>query len=120
MYTFGLWNDLAWLLVVYNMEHQVFSCNGDIVVDPTHLDAFASVHRTCGACVTCPKAQSCQFQQDTCDMTGIVSKSKNLKLPGVKLNLACLPGSEIVIAALAGPGQRHDSQIFQPHPCLPI
>ena len=36
------------------------------------------------------------------------------KLPGVKLNLACLPDSEIVIAAIACQGQRHDSKLFRP------
>jgi hypothetical protein len=47
-------------------------------------------------------------------MTGIVSKSKNFKLPGVKLNFASLPGSEIVIEALACQGHPHDSKLLKP------
>jgi hypothetical protein len=114
MYTFDLWGDFNRWLVLCNLEQGTFQWSDELVFDPTHLDGFASVLKTCHDCKICPKSQRCQFQQTTCEMTGIVSKSKNFKLPGVKLNLALLPDSEITIAALACRGQVHDSQLLKP------
>jgi hypothetical protein len=114
MYTFDLWGDFNRWLVLCNLEQGTFQWSNELVIDPTHLDSFASVGKSCHDCKLCPKNKRCQFMQTTCEMTGIVSKSKNLKLPGVKLNLALLPDSEITIAALACRGQVHDSQLLGP------
>lgn len=114
MYTFDLWGDLARWLLLYNLEQEAFEWTDELAIDPTHLDAFASVGKLCHECKTCPKKENCQFKQTTCEMTGIVSKSKNFRLPGVKLNFALLPGTEIVVAAIACRGQVHDSQLLKP------
>lgn len=114
MYTFGLWGDFKRLLVFINLEQGVFQWSDELIIDPTHLDAFASVGKKCLDCKHCPKSDHCNFSQNSCEMTGIVSKSKNFKLPGVKLTFACLPGSEIVIEALACRGQVHDSKLLKP------
>lgn len=114
MYTFDLWGDFNRLLVLHNLEEGTFQWSEELVIDPTHLDAFASVGKTCRACKICPKHKRCQFKQNTCDMTGIVSKSENLKLPGVKLNFALLPSSEITITSIPCRGQAHDKKLFRP------
>jgi len=114
MYVFELWDDLVRLLVYHNIENKVFPWPNELAVDPTHLDAFARVQKTCHDCVVCPKSNVCSLTQVTCEMTGIVSKSENLKVPGVKLNFACLPDSEIVIMTIPCQGQKHDSKLFEP------
>lgn len=114
MYTFVLWNDLSRLLVLHNLEQGTFDWSEELIIDPTHLDGFAGINRTCTACKICPKRSRCRLKQTTCEVTGIVSKSKNFKLPGVKLNLAVLPKSELAITTIACRGQAGDKKLLRP------
>lgn len=112
MYTYGLWGDVKELLVLRNLELGVFELPKTIALDPTHLDGFASVKKEAKACKECPKGGRCPEHQRTCEMTGIVSKSNNYKLPGVKGTMVGLPESEILLDGIAGEGNRHDCSLL--------
>lgn len=112
MYTYDLWGDVKRLIVLRNIELGVYELPRQIAVDPTHLDAFASVNKETKTCKECPKRDRCRDHQTTCDVTGIVSKSNNFKLPGVKGTMIGLPDSEILIDAIAGEGNAHDSRLL--------
>ena len=114
MYTFALWGDLSRLIVLHNLEQGTFEWSEELIIDPTHFDGFAGVNRSCEACKICPRRSRCRLKQSTCDVTGIVSKSKNFKLPGVKVNLAVLPKSELAISAIACRGQAGDKKLLRP------
>ncbi len=114
LYTFDLWGDFKRFLILDNLEKNVIQWSENLVIDPTHLDAFARVRKSCTACRICPKRDRCHFAQNTCELTGIVSKSDNYKLPGVKLNFALLPECQIAIEAIACRGQAHDSKLLNP------
>lgn len=96
-----LWGEISRITVQNNMELGVIENTGSLVVDPTHHDGFASVRRPVKACRECTRLGYCKDVAYTCDVTDIVAKSKNYKLPGVKSVVMSLTGSEIPIAGMA-------------------
>ena len=97
----GLWGDISRITVENNIELGIIENTNTLVVDPTHHDGFASVKKPVKACRECKRLKDCKDIVYTCDVTDIVAKSKNYKLPGVKSVPVSLAGSEIPIAAMA-------------------
>jgi hypothetical protein len=97
----GLWGEISRITVRNNIELGIIEDTAALVVDPTHHDGFASVHKPVKACRECARIERCKDVLYTCDVTDIVAKSKNYKLPGVKSVVMSLAGSEIPIAAMA-------------------
>ena len=97
----GLWGEVSTIMVEKNIELGIIENTGTLVVDPTHHDGFASVKKPVKACRECKRRGNCKEVVYTCDVTDIVAKSKNYKLPGVKSVPVSLAGSEIPIAAMA-------------------
>jgi len=97
----GLWGEVSRITVQNNMELGIIEKSGSLVVDPTHHDGFASVKKPVKACRECKRRKSCKDVTYTCDVTDIVAKSRNYKLPGVKSVVVSLAGSEIPIAGMA-------------------
>lgn len=108
MYAYQLWTEVRKLVVLSNIEAGVINLSGRLAVDPTHFDAFAKVKNLTKECKGCDKNQSCQQVKYTCDMTEIVSKSKNYKLPGVKGILVTDPISELPISGMPFNARTYD------------
>lgn len=106
----GLWEEVCRMAVCHNMEEGVIADSGRLIVDVTHHDAFASVHKPVKACRECKRKEACREPVHTCDVTDIVAKSRNYRLPGVKSVVVSLAGSEIPIAGIAMNARIHDSQ----------
>jgi hypothetical protein len=106
----GLWEEVRRITVDHNMSRGVIADSGRLVVDVTHHDAFAGVHKPVKACRECPRLKTCKHVVHTCDVTDIVAKSRNYRLPGVKSVLLSLAGSEIPIAGIAMNARIHDSK----------
>ncbi len=100
MYTYGLWTQVRKIAVLNNIDVGIIDPSGSLAVDPTHLDGFAKVKNPAKECKECDKRETCQEVEYTCDMTDIVSKSKNYKLPGVKAALISDPTSELPISGM--------------------
>ena len=83
-------------------------------MDTTHHDAFASVHKPVKACRECSRVKNRKRVVNTCDVTDIVTKSRNFKLPGAKSVLVSLAGAEIPIAGLAMNARVHDARSLSP------
>ena len=96
-----LWGEISRITVKNNLELGVIEKSGSLVVDPTHHDGFASVHKPVKACRECGRLKCCPDAVHTCDVTDIVAKNPNYKLPGVKSVVMTVAGSEIPIAAMA-------------------
>lgn len=97
----GLWGEISRITVQNNMDEGIIEKSGCLVVDPTHHDGFASVKKAVKACRECARKERCPDVAYTCDVTDIVAKSKNYKLPGVKSVVMSLTGSEIPVAGMA-------------------
>lgn len=106
----GLWEEARRIAVEHNLEEGVIAETGSLIVDTTHHDAFASVHKPVKACRECKGIKGCKEPVHTCDVTDIVAKSRNYRLPGVKTVVLSLAGSEIPIAGIAMNARAHDSQ----------
>jgi hypothetical protein len=106
----GLWEEARRIAVAHNMEEGVIEDSGRLIVDVTHHDGFASVHKPVKTCRECARLANCGQVVYTCDVTDIVAKSRNYKLPGVKSVVVSLAGSEIPIGALAMNARTHDSK----------
>ncbi len=106
----GLWEEVRKIAVSHNMEEGVIENSGKLIVDVTHHDAFASVRKPVKACRECSRIKNCKQVVHTCDVTDIVAKSPNYKLPGVKSVLLSLAGTEIPIAGMAMNARIHDSK----------
>jgi hypothetical protein len=106
----GLWEEARRIAVEHNLEEGVIAETGSLIVDTTHHDGFASVHKPVKACRECKRIKGCKEPVHTCDVTDIVAKSRNYRLPGVKTVVLSLAGSEIPIGALAMNARAHDSQ----------
>lgn len=124
----GLWEEVRKITVTHNLEEGVIAESGRLIVDVTHHDAFAGVKRPVKGCRECKRVKTCKKVVYTCDVTDIVAKSSNYKLPGVKSVVVSLAGTEIPIAALAMNARVHDSKtlaealelIRRDHPGLDI
>jgi len=106
----GLWEETRKLAVANNIQEGVIEDSGRLIVDTTHHDGFASVHKPVKACRECSRIKNCRQVVHTCDVTDIVAKSRNYRLPGVKSVVVSLAGSEIPIAGIAMNARVHDSQ----------
>ena len=109
----NLWSDVRGIVVRHNLQEGVIAETGSLIVDTTHHDGFASVHKPVKACRECRRKKSCREPVHTCDATDIVAKSRNYKLPGVKSVVVSLAGSEIPIAGKAMNARVHDSQSLE-------
>jgi hypothetical protein len=110
----GLWEEVRKITVSHNLEEGVIENSGRLIVDTTHHDAFASVHKPVKACRECSRLGSCGRVVHTCDVTDIVTKSRNYRLPGVKSILLSLAGTEIPIAGVALNARVHDARSLSP------
>lgn len=108
----GLWAQIRTIAVAHNLEEGVIADSGKLIVDVTHHDGFASVRKPVAACRECSRLKSCSRVVHTCDVTDIVAKSRNYRLPGVKSVVVSLAGSEIPIAGMAMNARMHDSRSF--------
>lgn len=106
----GLWEETRKLAVTNNIQEGLIEDSGRLIVDVTHHDAFASVHKPVKACRECSRLANCKQVVYTCDVTDIVAKSRNYRLPGVKSVVVSLAGSEIPIAGIAMNARIHDSK----------
>lgn len=100
MYTYDLWTEVRKLAVLANIEAGIIDLSGTVAIDPTHFDGFAKVRNLVKECKECDKKETCENASYTCDMTDIVSKSKNYKLPGVKAALITDPISELPLSGM--------------------
>jgi hypothetical protein len=105
-----LWEEARRIVVAHNIKEGVIEDSGRLIVDVTHHDAFAGVKRPVKACRECRRKKACKQVVQTCDVTDIVAKSRNYRLPGVKSVVVSLAGSEIPIAGIAMNARMHDSQ----------
>jgi hypothetical protein len=108
----GLWEEVRKITVALNLEEGVIEDSGRLIVDVTHHDAFAGVKRPVAACRECKRVKTCKQVVHTCDVTDIVAKSRNYRLPGVKSVVCSLAGTEIPIAGIAMNARMHDSKSF--------
>lgn len=111
----GLWAEVARLSVEHNLAEGVISRNLPVVAaDTTHHDGFASVKKPAAACRACVRLPSCPEPVLTCEVTDIVAKSRNYRLPGVKAAVLCDASSEIPLCGVAVHARSHDSQTLSP------
>jgi hypothetical protein len=94
----GLWHQ--WKKMIVNKTYKEGLWEGkSLAVDPTHATDYANVNKTSVESKECNCLQCQKDPVPTCDQTNIVSKSKNFKVPGVKVGIVTDSDSELPLVA---------------------